>query len=167
MNATIDDIRAELLALLPRLRRFCVALAGSVPEGEDLAQDAIERALRNLHRWEPGTRLDNWVFRIAKNRFIDRRRAMKREHVVEMSDELENNSANSVDGVRVAEARMALVKLNKALQLLPLEQREAIALVLIDGMSYQDAANMLEIPIGTLTSRISRARAALAAAIGG
>ncbi len=166
MNATINDIRGELLGLLPRLHRFCVALTGSVPEGEDLAQDAIERALRNLHRWEPGTSLDSWMFRIAKNRFIDRHRATKREHLVEMSDDLENNSFNAVDGVRVAEARMTLAKLNKALQQLPLEQREAVALVLIDGMSYRDAANMLDIPIGTLTSRISRARAALAAAIG-
>ncbi|MDE2466337.1 MAG: RNA polymerase sigma factor [Alphaproteobacteria bacterium] len=167
MGATIDEIRDQLLALLPRLHRFCVGLTGSVSDGEDLAQDTIERALRNLHSWEPGTRLDSWMFRIAKNRFIDRHRATKRENLVPMSDEVQDMNCGSVDGARIVESRLTLTKVNQALQTLPLEQREAVVLVLIDGMPYREAADALEIPIGTLTSRISRARAALVAAMGG
>jgi RNA polymerase sigma-70 factor (ECF subfamily) len=165
-DATIDEIRVQMLGLLPRLHRFCVALTGSVADGEDLAQDTIERALKNLHRWEPGTRLDSWMFRIAKNRFIDRRRTVKRENLVSLPDETEELFVGSVDGVSVAESRSALAKVSNALQTLPHEQREAVVLVLIEGMPYREAADLLEIPIGTLTSRISRARAALAAAIG-
>jgi RNA polymerase sigma-70 factor (ECF subfamily) len=162
-----DEIRGQMLGLLPRLHRFCVALTGSVADGEDLTQDTIERALKNLHRWEPGTRLDSWMFRIAKNRFIDGRRSVKRENLVTLPEEAEDQSLGSVDGVRIAEARSELKKVSHALQTLPLEQREAVVLVLIDGMSYRDAADLLEIPIGTLTSRIARARATLATALGG
>ena len=166
-GTTRDEIRGQMLGLLPRLHRFCVALTGSVADGEDLAQDTIERALRNLHRWEPGTRLDSWMFRIAKNRFIDGRRSVKREGLVTIPEDAEDSALGTVDGIRSAEARSELQKVNRALQALPVEQREAVVLVLIDGMSYRDAADLLEIPIGTLTSRIARARAALTAAIGG
>lgn len=155
-----------MLRLLPRLRRFCTALTGSVADGDDLVQDTIERALKNLHSWEAGTRLDHWMFRIARNRFLDGRRAAKRERLVAI-DAPEDAAMASVDGERIAEARLALKSVNEAMQELPLEQREAVTLVLIDGLSYREAADILQIPIGTLTSRIARARATLAAAIGG
>jgi RNA polymerase sigma-70 factor, ECF subfamily len=165
MDASITAIRSEMLRLLPRLQRFCFALTGSVADGDDLVQDTVERALKNLHTWEPGTRLDNWMFRIAKNRFVDGRRAAKREGLVTV-DAAEDTADVSVDGERMVEARLTLKSVNEALQNLPLDQREAVALVLIDGISYREAANILDIPVGTLTSRISRARAALAEAVG-
>ena len=161
MDPSIDTIRYQMTQLLPRLRRFAIALSGSVADADDLVQDTVERALRNLHQWEPGTRLDNWMFRIAKNRFIDIRRSSKRSGVVLM-DAPEEAASVSTDGVRAAEARLALKDVTRALLTLPIEQREALALVVIDGLSYRDASNILDVPIGTLTSRLARAREALA-----
>ncbi len=159
-----EAIRDQMLRLLPRLRRFCIALTGSAADGDDLVQDTVERALKNLHSWEPGSRLDNWMFRIAKNRFVDGRRAARRQGVVAV--EAPDEAARVfTDGERFAESRLTLKAVNAALGNLPQEQREAVVLVLIDGVSYRDAADLLNIPIGTLTSRISRARTALAAVL--
>ena len=165
MDVSDEAVRSQMLRLLPRLQRFCIALTGSVADGDDLVQDTVERALKNLHSWEPGTRLDNWMFRIAKNRFLDGRRAVKRARLVTI-DGIEERDCASVDGEAQAESRLMLKSVNDALQKLPPEQRQVVALVLIDGMSYREAADILDVPIGTLTSRISRARAALAASIG-
>lgn len=165
MDPSTEAIRSQMLQILPRLRRFCHALTGSLADGDDLAQDTVERALRHLHRWEPGTRLDSWMFRIARNRFFDQRRATKREGLV-VTANIEEAVSVAVDGERAMEARLRLKAVGQALQTLPAEQREAVALVLIDGLSYREAADILAIPIGTLTSRIARARAALAEATG-
>ncbi len=165
MDASTEAIRSQMLQLLPRLRRFCLALTGSVADGDDLVQDTVERALRHLHQWEPGTRLDSWMFRIARNRFLDARRAAKRERRV-ISGSLEEAGGAVVDGERLVEAQLTLKAVGQALHTLPAEQREAVALVLIDGLPYREAADILQIPIGTLTSRIARARAALADATG-
>lgn len=161
MDASTDTIRTQIVTLLPRLRRFAVALTGSVADGDDLVQDTVERALRNLHQWEPNTRLDSWMFRIAKNRFIDGRRSARR------SDKVIGGNPNeaelvSIDGTRAAQAHMAVHDIAKAWQRLPAEQREALALVVVEGLSYRQAADSLEIRIGTLTSRIARARETLA-----
>jgi RNA polymerase sigma factor (sigma-70 family) len=164
MDASLDSIRHQIVQLLPRLRRYAIALAGSTADGDDLVQDTVERALKGLHAWEPGTRLDSWMFRIAKNRFIDKCRAASRQPV-SGSDVLETVEA-AFDGERAIEARLSLHSVTKALQGLPEEQRHAVALVLVDGLSYRDAADILEIPIGTLTSRISRARESLVQALG-
>ncbi len=164
-DESIEAIRDRMLQLLPRLRRFCIALSGSAADGDDLVQDTVERALKNLHTWEPGTRLDNWMFRIAKNRFVDGRRAARRQGVVTV-DAPEEAARVFTDGERLAESRLALQAVTAALRDLPQEHREVVTLVLIDGASYREAADILNIRIGTLTSRISRARAALTAAIG-
>ena len=166
MDASLGTIRENMVQLLPRLRRYAIALTGSVADGDDLVQDAVERALKSLHQWEPGTRLDSWMFRIAKNRFIDTRRAARRARLVAI-DAPEEAAAAATDGVREMELRLALQEVNAAMQALPPDQRQAAVLVLIDGLSYRDAADILEIPIGTLTSRIARAREALAAAMEG
>jgi RNA polymerase sigma-70 factor (ECF subfamily) len=154
-----------MLQLLPRLRRFCCALTGSAADGDDLVQDTVERALKHLHTWEPGTRLDSWMFRIARNRFLDGRRAAKRERLAEAGGAQQSGEATE-DGEHLAEYRLTLAAVYGAMQNLPAEQREAVALVIIDGLSYRAAADILEVPIGTLTSRISRARTALAEAAG-
>ena len=156
------DIRAQMVALLPRLRRFAAALTGSVADGDDLVQDTVERALKNLHQWEPGTRLDNWMFRIAKNRFIDTRRSHKRSGVVAGAVP-EDAPGAAADGARAADARLMLADVARALKDLPEEQRQALLLVSVDGFSYRDTADILQIPVGTMTSRIARARDALAA----
>lgn len=165
MNATLDTIRRDVVALLPRLRRFALSLTGNATDADDLVQDAVERALRNLHRWQPGTRLDSWMFRLTQNLWIDTARARK----VRSATSLDSDEAVqvSVDGARSMEARLAFTATAKAMAQLPEEQRVAVALVLVDGMAYRDAAEVLGVPLGTLTSRLFRARHALAAALAG
>jgi RNA polymerase sigma-70 factor (ECF subfamily) len=155
-----DQLRAQMMALLPRLRRFALALTSRPSEADDLVQDTVERALRNLNQFVPDTRMDSWMFRIAQNLWIDRLRANKvRAGTVNDLTEAENLA---FDGERAAEAHSMLAATMRALKELPQEQREVVALVLIDGISYREAAAILELPIGTVTSRLARAREALA-----
>jgi RNA polymerase sigma-70 factor (ECF subfamily) len=158
MDASHDTIRSDIVALLPRLRRFALSLTGNRADADDLVQDTVVRALRHLRQWQPGTRLDSWMFRIAQNLFIDERRSAKRKRnaFAEVA-----HSAIATDGARDAEALMTWKDTCAALLTLPEEQRSAVALVLIDGMSYRDAADVLGVPIGTLTSRLARGRDAL------
>jgi RNA polymerase sigma-70 factor (ECF subfamily) len=166
MDASQDTTRSDIVALLPRLRRFALALTGNRSDAEDLVQDTVERALHNLHRWQPGTRLDSWMFRIAQNLFIDGRRSAKRRRSV-LAEAANAQFATAQDGARDAEARLTWTETCAALATLPEDQRSALALVLIDGMSYRDAADVLGVPIGTLTSRLARGRDALTVKIFG
>jgi RNA polymerase sigma-70 factor, ECF subfamily len=156
--------RDQLVALLPRLRRFCMALTRSAEAGDDLAQSTIERALSRINQWHEGTRLDSWMFRIAQNINIDQARAQKTRGVSVDIDELA--SVSGEDGRDVVESRNALGKAQAAMAKLPDDQRTLIALVAIDGQSYKDAAAILDIPIGTVMSRLARARAAIAVEMG-
>lgn len=149
-----------MIALLPRLRRFARAIAGNAADADDLVQDTVERALLRLALWTPGTRLDSWMFRIAQNLWIDRTRSRRSRGTQVLIDNFENSLAS--DGARDMESRLTLQSAARALGELPEEQRSVVALVLIDGMSYRDAAEVLEVPIGTVTSRLARARNFLA-----
>jgi RNA polymerase sigma-70 factor, ECF subfamily len=156
--------RDQLVALLPRLRRFCLALARSADAGDDLAQMTIERALSRIGQWNEGTRLDSWMFRIAQNINIDQARAQKVRGISVDIDELA--SVSGEDGRDVVETRDALAKAQTAMARLPDDQRALMALVVIDGQSYKEAAAILDIPIGTVMSRIARARASITSAVG-
>lgn len=159
-------LREELIAFLPRLRRFARSLAGGDAEaGDDLAQAAIEKALANIGSFQEGTRLDSWMYRIAQNLWIDSRRSKKARGTA-VSDEALAYVAGE-DGQRVAEARLTLAATRRAIEGLPDDQRAAVMLVLVDGLSYQDAAAALDIPMGTVMSRIYRARATLEAKVFG
>ncbi len=149
------------MALLPRLRRFALALTGRAADADDLVQDTVERALRNLDRFMPDTRMDSWLFRIAQNLWIDVVRSRKVRAVA--GDGLSEAEALPFDGARAAESHTLLMQTLRFLGELPEEQRSVVALVLIDGLSYREAASVLEVPIGTVTSRLARARDALAA----
>ena len=153
-------VKADLVALIPRLRRFGYALTGSQDDGDDIAQIALERALSKLDQWRPGTRLDSWLFRIAHNAWIDEVRARKRRGVaVDLEDapHLEGE-----DGRVFTAARLDLAQVRAVIATLPEEQRAVLALVAIEGLSYQEAADSLDVPIGTVMSRLARARMALA-----
>ena len=156
-----DEIRAEIVALLPRLRRFSNALTGSIDDGDDLAQATIERALQRISQWRPESRLDSWMFRIAQNLWLDQLRAQKRRGTMVSMDELHDISGS--DGRNVTESELMLRRTQQAIACLPEEQRAVVALVLIEGVSYGEAAGLLETPIGTVMSRLSRARKALIA----
>jgi RNA polymerase sigma-70 factor (ECF subfamily) len=160
-----DQLRGQMMAVLPRLRRFALALTGRPADADDLVQDTVERALRSLNQFVPDTRMDSWMFRIAQNLWIDKMRANKvRSGTVNDMDEAEKVA---VDGVRATEAHMLLKSTLLALSELPAEQREVVALVLIDGISYREAAAILDVPIGTVTSRLARAREALSTRVFG
>lgn len=151
------DPRAELAAMLPRLRRFARALTRTAHDADDLVQAALEKALGRLDQFEPGTRLDSWMFRIMQTTWID---SLRRRRPTEPIDETVIQLPGG-DGRDVAIDRLRLVALSRAIQRLPEDQRVVLAAVAIDGMSYQEAAAMLEVPIGTVMSRLARARARL------
>ena len=149
----------EIVDLLPRLRRLARVLTRDVTAADDLVQIAIERALSRRDRWRPGTRLDAWVMRIMKNAWIDETRSRSRWGKVLDAEEA---GVNVSDGSGQTDEQLAIAQ---AMQRLPEEQRLAVALVLIDGLSYADAAQVLEIPPGTLNSRVVRGRMALMEAL--
>ena len=149
----------EIVDLLPRLRRLARALTRDVTAADDLVQIAIERALSRRDQWRPGTRLDAWVMRIMKNAWIDETRSRSRWGKVLDAEEA---GANVSDRSGQTDEQLAIAQ---AMAGLPEEQRLAVALVLIDGLSYADAAEVLEIPPGTLNSRVVRGRMALMEAL--
>ena len=144
----------QLIAMLPRLRRFAHALTGSPADADDVVQTGCIKALRGRDGWQPGTRLDSWLFRILQNTWRDelRRRKVRPEGT---SVELDMDIEDELD--RLGD-RTTLAAVRRAMQLLPDEQREALALVSIEGLPYAEAAAILEVPIGTLMSRIARGR---------
>ncbi len=150
----------QLVALMPRLRRFCLSLAGSMDAGDDLMQGVLERALAKQNLYQPGTRLDHWLLRMARNLNIDRIRAEKSRGGPAESLELAENIVGS-DGVLVMEARSDLAQAGQAFLALPETHREVFALVVLEGLSYREASEMLEVPIGTVMSRIARSRVVL------
>lgn len=159
------DLRAEIVAVLPRLRRFCMALAKGQDAGDDLCQEAVTRALSRAELFTPGTRVDSWMYRIAQNIHIDRGRRVKTRGV-----EVDVDEAYALlgdDGRAIVEGRSDLDRAMAAMAALPDEQRTLMALVVLDGQSYRDAAEFLGIPIGTVMSRIARARKFIDAAVNG
>lgn len=162
---TVNMVRDQMVALLPRLRRFCMALTRSADAGDDLAQSTIERALSRIDQWQQGSKLDSWMFRIAQNIFLDEVRASKRRGTQVDVDALEMVAGD--DGRDIAESRSELARARRAIAALPDDQRALVALVVIDGQSYKEAAAILDIPIGTVMSRIARARQSIDAFVHG
>ena len=154
----------QLTALLPRLRRFAHALSRNAADADDLTQAAIERALRSKNQWQPGTRLDSWLYRIMRNLWIDTARARIRKEKFEAPpQEAERVGQDPRDGI---EAVLDLERIMAAMQRLPEEQREIVALILIEGFGYREVSEMLDLPIGTVSSRLVRGRTALLAMVG-
>jgi RNA polymerase sigma-70 factor, ECF subfamily len=151
-----NDVRQEMVALLPRLRRFAFAQTGSREAADELVQAACERALDRLDQFTPGTRLDSWMFRMMQTMWIDGRRyAGRRPEAGAKVIELMPFDARIHEQ---AEARADLAIVRAEVARLPPEQRTVLALVAIDGQSYHQAAKTLGVPIGTIMSRLSRAR---------
>lgn len=149
----------ELVALVPRMRRFAYALTGAVDSGDDLVQSACERALANSERFQTGTRMDSWMYRIIQNLWLDDRRRRK-VRGTNIDPDLAALSDEGL-GARHAEDRMTLARVRASLDALPEDQRVVLALVAIEGRSYREVAEMLDVPVGTVMSRLSRARARL------
>lgn len=154
---------SELESLLPRLRRFAHGLAGNRADADDLTQISLERALRARHQWQEGTRLDAWIYRIMRNCWIDILRSQSRTQRIMAPEEA--GAQIGTDPTAQMDARIDLKRLMNAMQQLPPEQREVIALVLIEGFGYREAAELLDLPIGTVSSRLVRGRTALLALV--
>lgn len=156
----LDGFQTELVALLPRLRRFARVLRPNDADAQDLLQQTVERALSQRGKYRPGTRLDSWTFTIMRRIAIDEgRRGQRWARVVAPEDD---TTAQVPDPGLASEAlRTDALLARDAIFALPSEQREAVALVLIEGLSYAEAAEVLGVPAGTLTSRLVRGRQAL------
>lgn len=149
----------ELLALLPRLRRFAHALSRDAADADDLTQATVERALRSRAQWEAGTRLDSWLYRIMRNLWIDTIRSRgRRENLHAPVEEAEGIGA---DPRGALDAAIDLQTAMEAMARLPDEQREVVALILIEGFGYRECSEILGLPIGTVSSRLVRGRNAL------
>jgi RNA polymerase sigma-70 factor (ECF subfamily) len=155
----LNDLRKEMVEQLPRLRRFALALTGNIDDADDLVQTALEKALMKLSTFTPGTRMDSWMIKIAQNHWIDAKRSDQRKGVRADVDEIIDIVGE--DGRKTMERRAQTAEVIAAIAELPEAQRLVVARVLVDGQSYAEAAENLDIPIGTLMSRLSRARRAL------
>lgn len=156
------EFRQELVALLPRLRRFARALAGGSDAAEDLLQSAVERALTRNNSYDTRRRLDSWMYKLMQNLWFDMKRSAN-------SRLLEHDDSDTLgqDGREIVESRDDLRRAREAFTALPEEQRAVMTLVVLDGISYAEAAGVLDVPIGTIMSRLARARASVAAYVRG
>lgn len=153
---------AELRVVLPRLRRFARWLTRDASRADDLVQSTLERALLRWHTRRDGTALRAWLYAIAYRLFLDdRRRARRRTAALELF-------GRSVEPVEPSLERSAVARsVIEALEKLPEAQRYLLLLISVDGLSYQETATLLDIPVGTVMSRLSRARAALRRVVDG
>jgi len=164
MKARAGDVGSQLLEMLPVLRRFALALTRSPDKADDLVQAACERVLASADRFEQGTRFDAWMFRIMRNLWIDR---VRREKVAGPAMDIEESpDVPGISGEQVVEARLTLKSVSAAIEQLPDEQREVLMLTCVDDLPYREAAAVLGVPIGTVMSRLARARRKLAEAAG-
>jgi RNA polymerase sigma factor (sigma-70 family) len=160
-----EAFERELTELLPRLRRFAHTLSRDAADADDLTQATVERALRSRAQWQPGTRLDSWLYRIMRNLWTDtaRARARKQKHEAPEDEAL----AVGEDPREALDSSLELKRAMAAMELLPDEQREVVALILIEGFGYREVSEMLGLPIGTVSSRLVRGRMALVEMLGG
>ena len=151
------DTHREIEAELPRLRRYARALTRDAVTADDLVQDCLTRALGKLHLWQPGTDLRAWLFTILHNQYVNHiRRAVREGSAVGLSESEPLLSRAPQQG-----KRLELRDLERAIAKLPKEQRAVILLVGLEGMRYEEVAVVLDVPVGTIRSRLSRGREAL------
>jgi len=156
----LDDFQTGLVELLPRLRRFARVLRSRDADAQDLVQQTVERALAARTKFRTGTRLDSWTFTIMKRIAIDEGRSAQRwGRVVSPEDD---STARVPDASQADETlRADALAVREAIHALPDDQKHAVALVLVEGLSYGEAAEVLGVPAGTLTSRLVRGRQSL------
>lgn len=151
----------KLCELLPRMRRFARSLTGNPHDADDLVQTAVERALARSSQWREERGLEAWVFGIVRNAWIDELRSRRRRWKIFAP---EKDGYEAIDGSACDQVETMSVE--AAMARLPANQRIAVSLVLVEGLSYKEAAAVLEVPIGTVTSRLARGRDALQRMLG-
>lgn len=147
----------EISGSVPALRRYARALTRNADRADDLVQDCLERAIRKRRLWSPTGPLQGWLFKILLNLYRNDSRQQRRRGEYIPIDSLVVEPAIPAP----QHGRIALGEMSRAIDALPADQREALLLVVLEGVSYDEAAGILGIPAGTLMSRLSRARAAL------
>jgi RNA polymerase sigma-70 factor (ECF subfamily) len=153
-----------LIDILPRLRRYALSLSRGGDMADELVQAACERALATRSELQSEHRFDAWMFRIVRNLWFDRLRRLKtrgEELDIDARDDLA-----AIDGEKLPERRMLLRRVAAAIDALPEDQREIMLLVCVEGLAYREAADVLEVPIGTVMSRLARARKRVADEVG-
>ena len=147
----------RILELLPNLRRVAFALTGDLHDADDLVQSTVERVL--VKRPPAGVPLIKWVLRVCRNIWIDEIRKRK----VRVASDIDNmpHEISNVDGEQIALGRIALGQVNSAMKRLPEAQQTTLALAAFSGLSYLEISDILDVPVGTVMSRIARARASL------
>ena len=156
-EASALAIQQQMLALEPNLRAFAMSLCGSADRADDLVQETLLRALANIHSFQPGTNMSAWLFTILRNHFRSEYRKRRRE--VEDGD---GSYADTLKSQPEQGSRLELNEFRAALDKLPPDQREALILVGASGFSYEEAAAICECAVGTIKSRVNRARTRLA-----
>ena len=159
----MKPIELQIADLTPQLRRYArVLLKGDIQQADDLVQDCIERALQRSALWQRGTNLRAWLFTIMHNIYVNQvKRKINGPEFVTLDETAERS------GSQHAESAAVLSDLQVALNRLPVDQREIILFVSIEGMKYREVASILEIPEGTVMSRLARARKQLCVSLEG
>ncbi len=152
------ELGRQLVELLPRLRRFALVLTRSADAADDLVQGSVARALERREQWEDGTRLDRWVFQIIKSVWLN---SLKSARIRQMDSLDDHADPRGLDGASAMEAKLTLDEVRATFAGLPQAQQEALLLVCVEGYSYKEAAELLDLPMGTVVSRIARGRQAL------
>lgn len=156
MTTLAADLRPLIAHEIPRLRRYARALVRSQETADDLVQDTLVRALSKLHLWQPGTDLRAWLFTLMHNQYVNFvRRAVREGSQTSIDNAIDlGHQANQTTS-------LTLRDLQNALDRLPEEQRTVVLLIGLEGMRYEEVAEILNVPVGTIRSRLSRAREAL------
>ena len=152
-------LQSQIVELLPKLRRFACSLAGNLSDGDDLLQSSVERALKRQETFDTDKKLESWMYAITKNIWIDELRARARRGISVDIDE--QYSLMSEDGRVVTEQKLMTDKVLKAMAMLPEQQHQVAYRVLVEGNTYKETAAILDLPIGTVMSSLSRARKSL------
>jgi RNA polymerase sigma-70 factor (ECF subfamily) len=153
----MSDFHRQIEEQIPRLRRYARALTRNPDRADDLLQDTLVRALDKQHLWQPGTNLRAWLFTLMHNQNIN---AIRRNEPLKSSVDIDD-TAIALTAVSDTQAASKLAELDRALGKLPQNQRAVILLIGLEGMSYEEAAAVLKVAIGTIRSRLSRGREAL------
>jgi len=155
------ELREAVLLTIPRLRAFAISLTGNSDRADDLVQDTLLRGLSNLDRFQPGTSIQAWLFTILRNLFYSAHRKRRRE-----VEDLDGGLADKLSSPPEQPGHLDMQDLREALKQLPPEQLEALLLVTVQGFSYEAAAQICGVRVGTIKSRINRARARLSELMG-
>jgi RNA polymerase sigma-70 factor, ECF subfamily len=152
-----NNVKEAMLEAVPSLRAFAISLCGNVDRADDLVQEALLRAWANMDSFQPGTNMSAWLFTILRNLFRSEYRKRRRE-----VEDVDGSYAETLTSLPEQDGRLEIVEFRGALKLLPSEQRESLILVGASGFSYEEAAQICGCAVGTIKSRVNRARSRLA-----